>query len=42
MFERGTHAELLANGSLYAAFAEEQSAERALLDLDLDAKESAS
>ncbi|HRG97202.1 MAG TPA: ABC transporter ATP-binding protein [Polyangiaceae bacterium] len=42
VLERGTPADLLANGALYAAFAEEQSAERALLDLDLDAKESAS
>ncbi|HQY61261.1 MAG: ABC transporter ATP-binding protein [Myxococcales bacterium] len=42
VLERGTPTELLANGSLYAAFAEEQSAERALLDLDLDERESAS
>ncbi len=36
VLERGTHAELLANKSLYAAFAAEQSAERELQDLELD------
>ncbi|MFO0643294.1 MAG: ABC transporter ATP-binding protein [Polyangiaceae bacterium] len=36
VLERGTHDELVAAGGLYAAFAEEQSAERALLDIDLD------
>ncbi len=36
VLEHGTHAELLANKALYAAFAEEQSAERELLDLELE------
>lgn len=36
VLERGAPAALLGNGALYAAFAEEQSAERALLDLELD------
>lgn len=36
ILEHGTPAELLANKSLYAAFAEEQSAERELLDLELN------
>ncbi len=37
VLERGTHDELLSNGSLYAAFAEEQSAERELADLETHA-----
>ena len=36
VLERGTPAELLANKSLYAAFAAEQSAERELQDLELE------
>jgi ATP-binding cassette subfamily B multidrug efflux pump len=39
VLERGTHEELLANGSLYAAFSEEQSAERELADLETPASE---
>ena len=35
--ERGTHEELVRAGGIYAAFAEEQSAESALEDIDLDA-----
>ncbi len=34
--ERGTHDELLRAGGIYAAFAEEQSAESALEDIDVD------
>jgi ATP-binding cassette subfamily B protein len=35
--ERGTHDELVKLGGIYAAFAEEQSAQRDLEDIDLDA-----